>query len=502
MQTSLLNTALKAEEDAFDRSVSYALNKTIHEISQHEAKSAILKLKFKGESSDGKVSISKETVISESDTSVLFWNDRSLKNDSLTIDLFYQDNDNDKMINMIVIDTTYDSVHHSYSYGYTVHEDSLELFGEFNIDDSSRIMLLDAALGQLERREKVPISERLDSLVVDSILKKNLLESDIKLEYEFGVLDRFNDSLYIGNRDNNKLIDPKNNYRAILFPFDVTANTYLLVLNLPNKDFFIYSKLFFMIISILIFVTVIIICFIYSIKIILQQRKTANHLTDFINNMTHEFKTPLSTIRLAVEAIGKDEVLDDKDQLKRFSEMILSENLRMKNQVDKILQIATLEEGDYIINKEVIDMHSVIDRAFDSFTVHVKAKLGKIEKNYSADNSIVEGDRVHLNNIIHNLLDNSIKYSPNRPEISIKTENIENRLKIVIKDNGIGIAPEDQKLIFNRYFRVSKGDIHDVKGFGLGLSYVKMMVEAHQGHIKINSALDKGCEVIITLPTI
>ena len=504
MQFSLLRTALKAEQDSFNRAVSYALNRAVYQISQHEAQTAILQIQFDTDTLNGKQILRKETVLNHGypDSSLFLWSNNSKiieHDDSITVSVGYGNEREDNFINMILIDSTTDSCVQGYSYGYSRSHDSVEFFGSFDLTDSSRIMLIDAALSQLKQREQIPITDRIDSAMVDSILQSKLNESDITLDYLFWVTEATNDSIIFANVTDTSLLSDEKEYRARLFPFDFGSPMYNLIVHFPNQNFFMISKLLTIIASILIFVSIIIGCFIYSIRIILKQRRTAAHLTDFINNMTHEFKTPLSTIRRASEAIAKNEIQHDPAQLTKFNNMILSENMRMKNQVDKILQIATLEEGDYIINREIIDLHSIIAQAIDTFSVHLKNRDGRVETNFSAANPVINADPVHLNNIIHNLLDNSLKYSTGQPVITIKTENKNNKLIFTVKDNGIGIHPDDIKLVFNKYFRVSKGNIHDVKGFGLGLSYVKMMVDAHQGDITLQSVLDKGTEVIITL---
>lgn len=500
MQFNLLKTALKAEEDSFNRSVLYALNKIIQQIYQNEARQAILNIELSHDSTDSYKSFSNKKIIKKEITQkdTLTWNNNYLifeHGDSLTAEVSYGFENRDNLFGLIMIDTFSDSHIVGHSYEYNQINDSVDIYRTFNVNDSNRIMLISAALSQLEKNDTVPIEKRLEDCQIDSLIRTYLRESNIDLEYNYGILNIPIDSFILGNIDNNYAPESNNSYRVRLFPFDMGSPVYYLVADFPNKKFFLYSKILAIIISIIIFVIIIIGCFIYSIRTILKQRKTSRNLTDFINNMTHEFKTPLSTIQLAGEAISKDEIHSDKKQLLKFNQIILSENSRMKNQIDKILQIATLEEGDYIIKEDPVNINELVESAAASMAVHVNDKKGQLITDLNAQNQVIIGDRVHLNNIILNLIDNSIKYSLAEPMVSIRTENIGNNLILSVKDNGIGIHSDDLKMVFHKYFRVSKGDIHDVKGFGLGLSYVKMMVEAHHGTIKINSALDKGTEI-------
>jgi two-component system phosphate regulon sensor histidine kinase PhoR len=223
---------------------------------------------------------------------------------------------------------------------------------------------------------------------------------------------------------------------------------------------------------------------------------------DFINNMTHEFKTPISTIALASDAIAQPEINNNEEKLKKYNRIIQDENSRMKQQVDKILQMALLEEGDYELNLSTIDLHELINNAVGNLSVRVENLGGKLETNLSASNYRIKGDAVHLINIINNILDNAIKYSPEGAHIIVQTHNEGSKIILSFIDNGMGIDEDDLKRVFDKYFRVPTGNLHDIKGFGLGLSYVKLMVEGHSGEIKIKSKPGTGTTVDITLPVI
>ncbi len=248
------------------------------------------------------------------------------------------------------------------------------------------------------------------------------------------------------------------------------------------------------------FMLTIIGCFIYVIKTIFKQKKFSESLVDFINNMTHEFKTPISTIALTSETLNNPAVLNDQKKFKKYGQIIRDESSRMRNQVEKILQMAALEQGKIELSFAAVDMHEVIQNCIDNFKIQLEKNNGVFKFFPAAESAIVAGDRLHLENIIHNLFDNAVKYSAGNLMVEISTENLDGKLKILVRDNGIGIAPENLKRVLEKYFRVPTGNVHDVKGFGLGLSYVKLMVEAHHGEITLKSELGKGSLFEVVLP--
>jgi len=216
--------------------------------------------------------------------------------------------------------------------------------------------------------------------------------------------------------------------------------------------------------------------------------------------MTHEFKTPISTISLAGEAIGKPEVISDTEKVSRFNTVIRDETERMKMQVDKILQMAILEKGDFRLEKTDIDVHELLHKSVGNISLLVENRGGTIRTDFNAKNPTIEADRVHLSNVIHNILENAIKYSEKSPEIVISTSEIKDEIVIEISDNGSGIDPAAARMVFDKYYRVPTGNQHDVKGFGLGLSYVKLIVEAHGGKVGLRSDPGSGTKVSIHLP--
>jgi two-component system phosphate regulon sensor histidine kinase PhoR len=244
----------------------------------------------------------------------------------------------------------------------------------------------------------------------------------------------------------------------------------------------------------------IVFCFSFAINIILKQRQLAEMKTDFINNMTHELKTPIATISLASEALQEEDVLKEKSKRNRFLNVIKEENERLKVQVEKVLSFAKVEKNELKLNKSELDVHELIEKVISSFELIIKEKKAQLSFDYKANNKVFMGDESHMNNILRNLIDNALKYSLGSPRVKIKTRNVSNGIEISISDNGLGISAEDQAKVFEKFFRVHTGNKHDVKGFGLGLSYVQKMIQLHKGNIKVKSQLNKGSEFIIYLP--
>jgi two-component system phosphate regulon sensor histidine kinase PhoR len=222
--------------------------------------------------------------------------------------------------------------------------------------------------------------------------------------------------------------------------------------------------------------------------------------TDFINNMTHEFKTPIATISLAADSIASPKVITDEVKINRFVSIIQQENKRMLKQVEKVLQMAQIDKKDFDLRVAEVDLHELIRQAVEHLSLQVQQREGHIEMQLEASHPVVEGDQTHLSNVIHNLLDNANKYSAISPRIKISTFNINGGMEIIVEDKGIGMAKEDQKHIFDKFYRVHTGNLHDVKGFGLGLSYVKAITLAHQGTIEVKSELGQGSKFSLYLP--
>ena len=266
----------------------------------------------------------------------------------------------------------------------------------------------------------------------------------------------------------------------------------LLVLVVPNVSNIIWKQMYWMMFAAILFTCIIFAAFFITLRALLNQKKLSEIKSDFINNMTHEFKTPLATISLAVDALKNEKVINDRTKMDYFSGIIKDENKRMNKQVETILQAALLDKQEIQLNENPVHANELINAAINNINLPLAEKNGKLEIHLDATNDLIMADEVHFTNIINNLLDNAIKYSKDHLFIKLSTQNFNQNLRIKIEDNGIGMNKETVNRIFEKFYRAHTGNIHNVKGFGLGLSYVKSIIDAHKGKIKVESALGKG----------
>jgi two-component system, OmpR family, phosphate regulon sensor histidine kinase PhoR len=288
-------------------------------------------------------------------------------------------------------------------------------------------------------------------------------------------------------------------YQVALFTNSASSPGYLNIY-FPERASRIWSSVWIPLLASLLCSILTLGCFAYTISTIIKQKKLGDIKNDFINNMTHEFKTPIATISLAADTILSPTIISSPDKIRRFIEAIKQENKRMNGQVEKVLQAAIVDREEMKLKKADIDIHEIIAQAVNNFSIQIESREGKLSTDLAAKTSVVMGDEMHLSNIIHNLLDNANKYSPDQPFIKISTRNISSGIEIRIADKGVGLSPSSRKLIFDKFYRVPTGNLHDVKGFGLGLSYVKAMITAHRGTIEVTSELGKGSTFILYLP--
>ncbi len=362
-------------------------------------------------------------------------------------------------------------------------------------------------------RSSYPLAERLDLPTIDRILKEELKNSGINISYNYGIFEHQRKNFII--TDNHYVVAARNNvnsyqaggedhlkkskYQVMLFGLGDKAAGSLMIF-FPGIANAIWSGIWKTVLASCLFTLIILSGFIYTIWVIFKQKQVSEMKNDFINNMTHEFKTPLATISLAVDSINNPVVINDPNKVKRFADIIKQENKRMNGQVEKVLQMAIIEKNNIDLNMTNIDMHDIIQQAVNNIILQIEKREGEIQTHLDAEYHNIEGDQTHISNIIYNLLDNAIKYSDDNPAILISTRNVPEGIEIIVKDNGIGISKEARKHIFDKFYRVHTGNLHDVKGFGLGLSYVKAMTLAHNGKIDVASEVGKGSSFIIVLP--
>lgn len=343
---------------------------------------------------------------------------------------------------------------------------------------------------------------QINKSLLDSILKEELTAQGITAKYHYSI-----SSLHPGSIKTNNLSEAESEkdslgigYKINLSPNNVFIQPEYLTVHFPNQKKYILQTMWAMLVVSCMVICILIFAFYYFITTIVRQKKLSTIKNDFISNMTHEFKTPISTISLAAEMLGDDSVTKTPEKQARFLRMIKDENKRLSVLVESILQTAILDKGEFKLKLNELDLHEIINTAINNTHLLIDQRSGKITTYLNASKVKLQADRMHLTNIVFNLIDNAVKYTQGSPEIIITSENTENGINIYIADNGIGISKENQKKIFDKFYRVPTGNVHNVKGFGLGLSYVQAVVQKHGGEISVQSELGKGSTFKVFLP--
>ncbi len=354
----------------------------------------------------------------------------------------------------------------------------------------------------------VRINDTLHPYLLESLLAREFDRSQIEEHYRYGIYDCFTDSIVYSNLITVESSETSPDEIDTAPQIKWNTDGHYFSVTFPDKENTLdegpYEKPLKSNINPWILVslaTLIILSFIaYAIWIILKQKRLSEVKTDFINNMTHELKTPISTISLSSEVLLRDDISGDPERINRYAQIIYDENSRLKNQVERVLQLAKLDKGELNLKMTSINLHELIQNVSQSSQLRLDQKSGKLELDLQATNYQISGDQVHMKNIISNLIDNAIKYTSDAPNIKLSTHNQGSSICIKVEDNGIGIKKDHLSLIFDQFYRVPTGNIHNVKGFGLGLYYVKELIEKHGGTIKAESIFGKGSSFTIQLP--
>jgi len=357
------------------------------------------------------------------------------------------------------------------------------------------------------------VIKRFNAFIIKEKLKKAFAARGMgNTNFEFGIIptpgNPFANSHDLESDNFQSLLrDTVNNlrFRYPLIPpalsmYDAFNADENLVIVFPEYKRFVFRSIGWVIVGAIFFTLTIIAAFFLTVSSALRQKKLSEIKGDFINNMTHEFKTPLATISLAVDALKNERVLQDRQKLDYFSGIIKEENRRMNKQVETILQAAQLDKQEVQLNREIHHTHILLASAIDNLRLQLEQKNGVLETNFQATKDLVSADEVHFVNLISNILDNAVKYSRDNLRIKMTTRNTGKLIRIVIEDNGIGMTRETINRIFEKFYRAHTGNLHNVKGFGLGMSYVKSMVDAHNGKIKVESTPGKGSTFILDFP--
>jgi len=487
-----IKMAIDDKEEAFTYSIQQALNNVVKKIEQDEVDKYVAQIIFLRE------------------------NDSTLKlRDPLLHDFIFIQNNKDNRESFAydhgVLDEDYELPI------TTTHPSNNNLDTNFlnteKLDNNSYLVKAYEKLSELPEIERLMIEESFKSIIrqqsiservslhqIQKLIEEKLRKRELNLHFEFAIYNK-----NVLSKIHSKYFEPNETkeYRALLFGANSNDDSlYELAVIFPQRERFVLSSIIEIASLSTVFMLIIIAVFIITLNQLVTQRRISEIKTDFINNMTHEFKTPIATMNLVLDTLKSPIALNNPDKVMHYVKILKQENKRMLAQVENILQISRLEKGNLQLEREPLDVHDLITNAITHVQVMLNERGGVIHTHFLADNSDISANESHLTNVFINVIENAIKYSPEAPEIDIYTENIKNRILIRIKDKGQGMSKQGTKYIFDKFYREHTGDLHNVKGHGLGLAYVKSIVEYHQGSIYVESEKGKGSTFFIKLPII
>lgn len=365
-----------------------------------------------------------------------------------------------------------------------------------SLSEIDRVLISDYVM---DAANNIPIHHRVQNDEIKNLIESEIRKRNIKSEFEFGI---FNDLLPTKIKSEDFSLNADSTYGISIFDYNDNSLNYNLYVSFTDKKSQILSSIAFMGGMSIIFTLIIVLAFASAISQLIKQRQISEIKTDFINNMTHEFKTPIATINLALDSMNNPKIFGNADMVMRYHKMIRDENKRMHAQVENVLRMSKLERNELDISKERLKLHDIITQAISHVNLIVQNRNGYINTHLEAKKSSILANGSHFTNVVVNILDNAIKYSTGEPKIDVYTENIKNFIILKVKDQGNGMSKTVQKHIFEKFYREHTGDVHNVKGHGLGLAYVKQIVDDHHGEITVESEKGKGSTFIIKLPLI
>lgn len=506
LQGLWINNAWQTKQEDFDRSVSDALNNVVQLVERREAVSFISHRYELHPTQDFYYQQSSAIRISSHGAGDSLFVFQDILPFAQKPDLVHRKQSGKKEFGMSATPDS-NGIH------YAVDDSKQVMMGEVTIDTlqngsyEKRVSMKASQLNDIIYQMvaewssvQVPIEQRLQPAELYEAIKVELTKKGINLPFQFAVVTGKNDSICrVKSTAFSSTMVPAS-FRADLFPNDIFLNPYQLLLHFNTIRPYFIKSLWWMLLLSAIFLLLIIATFSSAIYIILKQKKVSEIKTDFINNMTHELKTPIATISVAIDAINNPKILDNKERIRYYSRIISNENKRMNAHVENILQMALVDKENFELNEQLLDVHEIILRVVDPVRMQIGNRNGKLNLQLNADNAYVVADEIHLTNVIYNLIDNAIKYSPHDPDITIRTENGKGGVMISVEDKGIGMSADTQRKVFEKFYREENGNIHNVKGFGLGLAYVKAIVKKHGGGIKVKSEPGKGSQFEVYLP--
>ncbi len=502
VQLHLINTSLKNNEEQFKYHVKQVIGNVSDKLKQQEA------ITFLNEYNRLKDSIGKSPKQSELMDLILVQKNRvtnetviysnSIIAEDYNISFFDKKRDSVKAKNFITKRKTEIFSGNSIDKSSVQHDVTPDVVDE----KSGSFEILDKAQFEMyfsDITETKPLQDRISSPKLKQMLSRELKQSEVNTPFEFGI---YSNGLATKIRSENFKFNKNATYSVPVFTNNDGKSKYQLLVSFPEKKKFVFSELIGITILSIVFTLIIIIAYSSALNQLIKQRHISEIKTDFINNMTHEFKTPIATINLALDAIKNPKIVEDREKTQRYLQMIRDENKRMHAQVENVLRISKLEKKELEINKESTNIHEIIEDAIEHVNLIIEDRQGVINTHFNANRNTVLLNDVHFTNVVVNILDNAIKYSPESPIIDVYTENVKDFVILKVKDHGAGMSKAAQKRIFEKFYREHTGDIHNVKGHGLGLAYVKRIVDDHNGQIAVESEKGKGSTFIIKLPLI
>jgi two-component system, OmpR family, phosphate regulon sensor histidine kinase PhoR len=515
VQIVWIRNALNIRNENFDRTVFASLNNAASTIESNREMSFFFDdpLMFPSQSGDISSYLSVGSYSSDGSNKISY----SVTSQTVTGTI---DSAGNMRFNKPVVSRT-DTTFNTNSKGITIISPHKQ--GELHIDENDARRSIDSGPGMVDRQQFVDwirkrasqfqnMSDQMISEVyqwektmdlnkdeINFALRRSFLFSGIETPFEFALIKdgKVEEGAYKKSVKNDFL---KSAYKVQLFPDNIIKQNLLLSVIFPDRTNYVLGSMAWILGGSMLFSLIIIATFALSLYLIIRQKKISEMKSDFLNNMTHEFKTPIATISLAADTITNPKVINDEASIKHFISMIKKENSRMNKKVETILQIASLDKKEIAFKFENLSLHSVIERAVDTIEIQVHQKNGSVKLNLNAEEPVIYGDNEHLTNLVNNLLDNALKYSPESPDITVETKNSDRGIILSVEDKGIGMSKSVQSKIFERFYRQSSGNIHDVKGFGLGMNYVRAIIDAHKGSVTVTSEPDKGSRFDIFLP--
>ncbi|MCT4587444.1 MAG: HAMP domain-containing histidine kinase [Carboxylicivirga sp.] len=509
-----IQQSVKVQKEKFHASVYRALDNTVHRLEKEQSVEFIFKEFFNhpsrinsqkstGNQSDNlRIIQSKPT--NKNSKKVIYKKDTVINQGGTHIEVRTQINGTSSQ-HEVWIDATGESMNIIELEEQLLHfEDSIEIAMEALKHKNNEVKeVYEQMKREMEFRHN-PLQQRVNLDHLNDVLKEELKQIGIDTRFEFGVFNQYTRQLSDYKSNNFNVQDASLNtpIRVNMFPRDILRgiSPYELMIYFPDMATYLIKSQGWMVSLSTIFTLFILITFFITIRTILNQKKVSQIKTDFINNMTHEFKTPIATISLATDSILTPTIINNQEHVKNFLKIIKEENSRMNSHVERVLQMSQIEKKDFSVIKASKDIHELIFTAVDNMQLLANETGGHISTSLKAELSVFLVDEIHFTNVIVNLLENALKYAKEKPEVKISTVNTSGGIQIKISDNGIGMTREQQNKIFEKFYRASGGNVHNVKGFGLGLSYVKAVIDAHHGNISVKSKINNGTEFIIQLP--